>query len=178
MNNGRHFEKLKPFLVNLIVHNCAINYWKRNWIRMDKDAKNRLLDKIKRYRLKEEHFARKTITQAISKRPSEVHKEQWHWLVNHWADPKQQVFYDHSSSKGSIRHKDGSWDPEAAAKYEEFKELHMSQIEKEGADNLSLKEAYLLVMKEKSGWPCPQPPRKGRATEVMRVEVAAEIQQL
>ncbi|KAJ8435156.1 hypothetical protein Cgig2_007777 [Carnegiea gigantea] len=50
------------------------------------------------------------------------------------------------------RHKDGSWDPKAAAKYEEFKELHMSQIEKEGADNLSLKKAYLLVMNEKLGY--------------------------
>ncbi|KAJ8420868.1 hypothetical protein Cgig2_012546 [Carnegiea gigantea] len=83
-----------------------------------------------------------------------------------------------------VRHKDGSWDPEAAANYEEFKELHKSQIEKEGADNLSLKEAYLLVMKEKSGYhrrlgPGPQPPRKGRGqcTE-MRVEIAVEIQQL
>lgn len=92
----------------------------RNWIRMGKDAKKRLLDKIKaewnlpveadginvaralelqcvllfrgwHYRLKEEHFAGKTITQAISNRPSEVHKEQWDWLVNHWADPKQQI---------------------------------------------------------------------------------------
>jgi len=54
-----------------------------------------------RYRLKEEHFAGKTITQAISNRPLEVHKDKWDWLVNHWADPKQLVFYDHSSSKGS-----------------------------------------------------------------------------
>lgn len=59
----------------------------------------------------------------------------------------------------------------------------MSQIKKEGADTLSLKEAYLQVMKEKSGYhrglgPGPQTPRKGKATEVMRVEVAAEIQQL
>ena len=57
----------------------------------------------------------------------------------------------------------------------------MSQIEKEGANNLSLKEAYLLVMKEKSCYhrglgPGPQPPRKGRATKVMRVEVVAKIQ--
>ncbi|KAJ8420243.1 hypothetical protein Cgig2_018048 [Carnegiea gigantea] len=196
-----------------------------------------------RYRLKDEHFAGKIITQAISNRPSEVHKEQWDWLVNHWADPKQQhiseknranrlrqkikpasgakstarIYQDeiipslmhpqdstqdphHSGAQDRTqqidevlayvqlwertkRHKDGSWDLEAAAKYEEFKELHMSQIEKEGADNLSLKEAYLLVMKEKSGHhrglgPGPQPPRKGRATEVIRVEVAAEIQQL
>ncbi|KAJ8423311.1 hypothetical protein Cgig2_008840 [Carnegiea gigantea] len=116
-------------------------------------------------------------------------QNKWDWLVNHWADPKQQ----HISEKNwanrlrqkikpanGAKHKDGSWDLVAAAKYEEFKELHMSQIEKEGANNLSLKEAYLLVMKEKSGYhrglrPNPQPPRKGRATEVMRVEVAAEI---
>lgn len=96
---------------------------------MDKDAKIRLLDKIKAewnlpteadginvaralelqcmllfrgwcYRLKEEHFTGKTITRAISNRPPEVHKDKWDWLVNHWADPKQQVFHDHSSSKG------------------------------------------------------------------------------
>ncbi|KAJ8439466.1 hypothetical protein Cgig2_008497 [Carnegiea gigantea] len=67
-------------------------------------------------------------------------------------------------------------DPEIAAKYEEFKELHMSQIKKEGADNLSLKEAYLLVMKEEPGYHRELGP--GRATEVMKVEVAAEIQQL
>jgi len=43
----------------------------------------------------------------------------------------------------------------------------MSQIEKEGTDNLSLKEVYLLVMKDKPGYhrglgPGPQSPRKGR----------------
>jgi len=82
------------------------------------------------------------------------------------------------------RHKDGSWDPEAAAKYEEFKHLHMSQVEKEGVDNLSLKEAYLLVMKEKSGYhrglgPGPRPPRKGsRESQEIRVKLSAEIEQL
>ena len=81
-------------------------------------------------------------------------------------------------------HKDGSWDPEAAAKYEEFKHLHMSQVKKEGVDNLSLKEAYLLVMIEKLGYhrglgPRPKPPRKGRAeSQEIRVELSAEIQQL
>ena len=44
-----------------------------------------------RYRLKELHFTDKTITEAINSRPPEVHKDQWDWLVNHWADPKQQV---------------------------------------------------------------------------------------
>ncbi|KAJ8444876.1 hypothetical protein Cgig2_029807 [Carnegiea gigantea] len=68
---------------------------------------------------------------------------------------------------------DGSLDPGAAIKYEEFKELHTSQIEKEGANNLSLKEAHPLVMKEKPSYhrglgPSPQPHRKGRgqSTEV------------
>ncbi|KAJ8428709.1 hypothetical protein Cgig2_025700 [Carnegiea gigantea] len=245
----------------------------RNWIRMDKDAKTRLLDKIKaewnlpteadginvdhtlelqcmllfrgwRYRLKEEHFAENTVTQTISNKPPEVHKDKWDWLVNHWADLKQQhiseknranrlrqkikpangakstarIYHDeiipslmhpqdscqdpnHDGAQDPTqqieevpayvqlwertkRHKDGSWDPEAVAKYEEFKELHMSQMKKEGADNLSLKEAYLLVIKEKSGYhrglgPGPQLPRKGRGqcTEV-RVEITAEIQQL
>jgi len=60
----------------------------------------------------------------------------------------------------------------------------MSQIEKEGVDNLSLKEAYLLVMKEKSGYdrglgPGPQPLRKVRAkSNKMRVELSTKIQQL
>ena len=75
-------------------------------------------------------------------------------------------------------------DPEAAAKYEEFNELHMSQIKKKGADSMFLKEAYLLVMREKSGYhrglgPGPQLPRKGRGqSSEVRVKITAEIQQL
>ncbi|KAJ8422964.1 hypothetical protein Cgig2_002713 [Carnegiea gigantea] len=173
--NVKPFVKIAPDMERVIGKNanCFISE-RSKWVkefypldsRMDKDAKTRLFDKIKCYRLKEEHVSGKTITQAISNRPPEVHEDKWDWLINDWA---------------SSRHKDGSRDPEV--KYEEFKEHHMSQTEKEGADNLSLKEAYLLVMKEKSGHhrglgPGPQPPRKGRATEVMRVKVAAEIQQL
>ena len=44
-----------------------------------------------RYRPKELHFTDKTITEAINSRPPEVHKDQWDWLVNNWAYPKQQV---------------------------------------------------------------------------------------
>ncbi|KAJ8421663.1 hypothetical protein Cgig2_025585 [Carnegiea gigantea] len=155
------------------------------------------------YQLKEEHFSKNTITQAFSNKPPEVHKDKWDWLIipslmhpqdscqdpNHDGaqDPTQQIeevpAYVQLWER-TKRHKDGSWDPEAVAKYEEFKELHMSQMKKEGADNLSLKEAYLLVIKEKSGYhrglgPGPQLPRKGRGqcTEV-RVEITAEIQQL
>ncbi|KAJ8436288.1 hypothetical protein Cgig2_023339 [Carnegiea gigantea] len=51
-----------------------------------------------------------------------------------------------------LAHKDGKWDPEG---------------EKHGVDNLSLKEAYVEVLKKKPGYhrgpgPGPVPPRKGR----------------
>ncbi|KAJ8428387.1 hypothetical protein Cgig2_023578 [Carnegiea gigantea] len=86
-------------------------------------------------RLKEEHFAGKTITSAITNRPPKVHKDKWDWLVNHWADPKHAQ--DPTQEIDEVptyvqlwertkRHKDGFWDPKAVAKYEEFKELHMS----------------------------------------------------
>ena len=48
------------------------------------------------YRLKEEHFVGNTITQALNNRAQQVQKEKWDWLVDHWADPKQQVFHDQS----------------------------------------------------------------------------------
>ena len=36
-------------------------------------------------------FHGEDITEAINDRPLEVHTDQWDWLVNHRADPKQQV---------------------------------------------------------------------------------------
>ena len=79
------------------------------------------------------------------------------------------------------RHKDGSWDPEAAPKYEEFQHLHMTQVEKEGVDNLSLKEAYLSLMKEKLGHHRGLGPgrnhHRGESQEIT-VELSAEIEQL
>jgi len=48
------------------------------------------------------------------------------------------------------RHKDGTWDSDAIARYEEFKELHRSENEQHGVDNLHVKEAYVLVLKKMS----------------------------
>ncbi|KAJ8438357.1 hypothetical protein Cgig2_015284 [Carnegiea gigantea] len=157
-----------------------------------------------RYTLKEEHFAGKTVTEATP----EAHRDEWNWLVNHWADPKQQhiseknrsnrlsqkikpsngakstarIYHDEimplynlakDSTQGPTReqttkipqrppyvqlwektkkHKDVKWDPEGEVKYEEFKKLHEDQIQKHGVDNLSLKEAYVEVLKAKPGY--------------------------
>ena len=42
-----------------------------------------------RYRLKEEHFVGKTVTEATKNKAQEVNRDKWNWLVNHWTDPKQ-----------------------------------------------------------------------------------------
>lgn len=47
-----------------------------------------------RYRLKEEHFAGKTVIKGIENKPPKVNRDKWNWLVNHWANPKQQVLHD------------------------------------------------------------------------------------
>ena len=71
-------------------------------------------------------------------------------------------------------------------KYEEFKKLRENQIQKHGVDNLSLKEAYVEVIKEKPGYhrglrPGSVPPRRGRNGEEsnhIRVKLTAQLQQL
>ncbi|KAJ8426016.1 hypothetical protein Cgig2_017098 [Carnegiea gigantea] len=115
---GKHANRFIGECSKWVKEFCPLD--SRNGIGMDKDAKTRLLDKIKaewnlptkadginvghalelqcmllfrgwQYRLKEEHFAENTITHATSNKPLEVHKDKWDWLVNHWADLKQQV---------------------------------------------------------------------------------------
>lgn len=64
--------------------------------------------------------------------------------------------------------------------------MHEHQIEKHGVDNLSLKEAYVEVLKEKPGYyrglgPGPVPPRKGRNGgdfNHVRMELTAQLQHL
>ena len=82
------------------------------------------------------------------------------------------------------RHKDGTWDPDAGAKYEELKELHRRQIEQHGTDNLHVQEAYISVLKKKPGCdrglgPGPLPLKKGReAFNEARTELTVEIQEM
>ena len=47
------------------------------------------------------------------------------------------------------RHKDGSFDDEGEAKFNEFKKLHEKEIQENGIDNLSIDEAYMKEAKER-----------------------------
>ncbi|KAJ8434641.1 hypothetical protein Cgig2_032919 [Carnegiea gigantea] len=95
-----------------------------------------------RYRLKEEHFTGKTIIQAISNKPLE------HISEKNWANKSRQKIKPVNGAKSTAR----------------------IYHDEEGADNLSLKEAYLLVMKQNPGYhrglgPDPQLPRKEAALQ-------------
>ena len=84
------------------------------------------------------------------------------------------------------RHKDGARDPRGEAKQEEFKNLHEDQIQKHGVDNISLKEAFVEVLKEKPNHYrglglSPMPLIKGKnggESNQIRVELIAQLQQL
>ncbi|KMS99141.1 hypothetical protein BVRB_2g047490 [Beta vulgaris subsp. vulgaris] len=49
------------------------------------------------------------------------------------------------------RHKDGSFDEEGEAKFNEFKKLHEKEIQENGIDNISIDEAYMMVLGHYSG---------------------------
>ncbi|KMT10826.1 hypothetical protein BVRB_5g114800 [Beta vulgaris subsp. vulgaris] len=79
------------------------------------------------------------------------------------------------------RHKDGSFDEEGEAKFNEFKTLHEKEIQENGIDNLSIDEAYMKVLGHCSGYArglgkghpvVDKGGKKGKA------ELEAEIQQL
>ncbi|KAJ8444292.1 hypothetical protein Cgig2_029705 [Carnegiea gigantea] len=175
--NVKAFAKITPDMECVIGKNanrfmCECSKWVKEFClldsRMDKDAKTRLFDKIN------------IIASLIHPQDSTQYPHD-----GGAQDPTQQTLEVPAYVQlweMTKRYKDRSWDPKTVANYKKFKELHLSQIEKEGADNLSLKVAYLLVMKEKSGYhrglrPSPQPFKKGRAIKAMRVKVAAKIQQ-
>ncbi|KAJ8427749.1 hypothetical protein Cgig2_008553 [Carnegiea gigantea] len=134
----------------------------RDWVRMDKDAKKRLFDKIQR--ISEKNWSNR-LSQKIT--PS------------NGAKSAARIYHDKV-------HKDGKWDPKGEVKYDEFKKLDEDQIQKRGINNLSLKEAYVEVLKEKPGYhrglgPRPVPPKKGRnegESNQIRVELTAQLQQL
>ena len=65
-----------------------------------------------------------------------------------------------------------------------MKELHRREIEQHGTDNLHVQEAYISVLKRKSGY-CrglgfgPLPPKKGReALHEAQAELTVEIQEM
>ncbi|KAL2942366.1 hypothetical protein RDABS01_030716 [Bienertia sinuspersici] len=49
-------------------------------------------------------------------------------------------------------HKGIGWEPNAEKDYEALKMLHEKEVEKHGEDTLSVKDAYMEVFKQKSGY--------------------------
>lgn len=115
------------------------------------------------------------------------------WL--HGVDYKQENS-SNTLSISCIRHKktdeNSAWGvsgfgPNDEKHFEEFKKLHETEIEKHDEDTLNVKDAYMKVLKQKSGYvrglgPGARPPNKvggtqGESNEV-RVELSYEIEQL
>ncbi|KAL2899368.1 Cortexillin-1, partial [Bienertia sinuspersici] len=83
-------------------------------------------------------------------------------------------------------HKGSGWEPNAEKDYEALKRLHEKEIEKHGEDTLSVKDAYMEVFKQKSGYvkglgPGARPLKKCRAegeSNEASVSLSSEIQKL
>ncbi|KAL2931505.1 hypothetical protein RDABS01_036915 [Bienertia sinuspersici] len=256
-------EKADEFICdcsNWVKEYCPLDSW--NWAKMDKMAKNRLYDKIRgkydlpekvvgvdvtkalsfqcsmlykhwRFRLKEQHFRDKSITDAIHSRPNNIEVGPWTWLVcDYWNCEKKKhiskvntenklkqtetpaygarstarIFHDLVKLDGSSephetqpdplyitlfektkKHKGRSgWEPNAEKDYEALKRLHEKEVEKHGEDTLSVKDAYMEVFKQKSGYvkglgPGARPPKKCRVdgeSNEARTSLSLQIQKL
>ncbi|KAL2923304.1 hypothetical protein RDABS01_014795 [Bienertia sinuspersici] len=83
-------------------------------------------------------------------------------------------------------HKGSGWEPNAEKDSEALKRLHEKEVEKHGEDTLSVKDAYMEVFKQKSGYvkglgPGARPPKKCRAdgeSNEARTSLSLEIQKL
>ncbi|KAL2893391.1 Laminin-like protein lam-2, partial [Bienertia sinuspersici] len=83
-------------------------------------------------------------------------------------------------------HKGSGWEPNAEKDYKALKRLHEKEEEKHGEDTLSVKDAYMEVFKQKSGYvkglgPGARPPKRCRAdgeTNEARTSLSLEIQKL
>ncbi|XP_021759569.1 uncharacterized protein LOC110724447 isoform X3 [Chenopodium quinoa] len=106
-------------------------------------------------------------------------------------DPIYVRLYDEKTKKmiSLNRHikKDGStiWEPNAEKNYEELKRLHETEIAEHGEDTLSVKDAYMKVLKPKSGYvrglvPGARPPTKVRiqGDDMDRVQLSTQVHTL
>ncbi|KAL2892977.1 hypothetical protein RDABS01_008886 [Bienertia sinuspersici] len=195
---------------NWVKEYCPLDSWV-NMIYL-----NRLLVLIIRDLGSEQHFRNKSIADAINRRPNtidhiiKVNTENklkqtetpangarstariFHDLIN--APPTQPTQELDGEPDGSSDphetqqnpHKGSVWEPNAEKDYEALKRLHEKEIEKHGEDTLSVKDAYMKVFKQKSGYvkiigPGARPPKKCRAereSNEKRVSLSLEIKKL
>ncbi|KAL2923534.1 hypothetical protein RDABS01_015025 [Bienertia sinuspersici] len=159
-----------------------------------------MLYKHWRFRLKEQHFRDKSVADAINSRPNNIEVGPWTWLVcDYWNGAKQKINVpptqptqelDGSSEPHETQqdplHKGSGWEPNAEKDYEALKRLHEKEVEKHGEDTLSVKDAYMEVFKQKSGYvkglgPGARPPKKCRVdkeSNEARTSLSLEIQKL
>ncbi|KAL2901206.1 Reticulocyte-binding protein 2-like protein a [Bienertia sinuspersici] len=98
------------------------------------------------------------------------------------ADSEQQgdPLYERLYEKTHRHATTGLMEPDAEANLKALRELHEKQLQEHGVDNLTLQEAFPMVLKECSGYirglgAGPKPPKKTRGASD---EVRAEIEQL
>uniref|UniRef100_A0A803KWD6 Uncharacterized protein n=1 Tax=Chenopodium quinoa TaxID=63459 RepID=A0A803KWD6_CHEQI len=169
-------EKANEFICdcsNWVEEFCPLNAL--NWAKMDPDAKKSLYDKI---------LINETQIVANQVEGSSEHAELQQ-------DPIYVRLYDEKTKKmiSLNRHikKDGStiWEPNAEKNYEELKRLHETEIAEHGEDTLSVKDAYMKVLKPKSGYvrglvPGARPPTKVRiqGDDMDRVQLSTQVHTL
>ncbi|KAL2901731.1 Fibronectin-binding protein PlpA [Bienertia sinuspersici] len=113
----------------------------------------------------------------------------FHDLINvPTTQPTQEL--DGSSERHETQqdplHKGSGWELNAKKDYEALKMLHEKEVEKHGEDTLSVKDAYMEVFKQTSGYvkglgPGVRPPKKCRAdgeSNEARASLSLQIQKL
>ncbi|KAL2899204.1 Fibronectin-binding protein PlpA [Bienertia sinuspersici] len=172
-----------------------------------------MLYKHWRFRLKEQHFRDKSLVDAINSRPNNIDVGPWTKvntknklkqtetpangarLMRHQLNQLKNLMDRLSLMKLNKilctspylrRQKRSGWEPNAEKDYEALKRLHEKEVEKHGEDTLSVKDAYMEVFKQKSGYvkglgPGARPPKKCRAdgeSNEARTSLSLEIQKL
>ncbi|KAL2898214.1 Uracil-DNA glycosylase [Bienertia sinuspersici] len=128
----------------------------------------------------------KSVADAINSRPSTIDLGPWTWLVyEYWNNEKQKLKQIETPTNGA-RHNGIGWEPNVEKDYEVLKSFHEKEIGKHREDTLSVKDAYMKVFKEKSGYVKrlgrrARPPKKcrvkGESNEAM-VYLSLEIPKL
>uniref|UniRef100_A0A803N9A3 DUF4218 domain-containing protein n=1 Tax=Chenopodium quinoa TaxID=63459 RepID=A0A803N9A3_CHEQI len=162
-------EKANEFICdcsNWVEEFCPLDAL--NWAKMDSSAKQSLYDKIlaiskvntaNKLKLTETpaNGAKSTarIFFDLLNEPPNVSTQDEepseHAEVQQQQDPIYVRLYEKTKKHNK---KDGTttWEPNAEKNYEELKRLHETEIAEDGEDTLSVKDAYMKVLKPKSGY--------------------------
>uniref|UniRef100_A0A803NAG6 Transposase, Ptta/En/Spm, plant n=1 Tax=Chenopodium quinoa TaxID=63459 RepID=A0A803NAG6_CHEQI len=143
-----------------------------------------------RFRLKEKYYRGKTKAEARDYRPSTIDPIQWDWLVyEYWSSPKQEAIRKvNTANKLKLtKTPDNGAKSKARIFYDMINEppIVATQVKEHGEDTLSVKDAYMKVLKPKSGYvrglrPGVRPPTKVRTQgdDMDRVQLSTQVHTL